>query len=69
MVKRVKHQKQNILVVMADQPSALALGGYSNPSVKSAVLCRPHCASVAIRVGITIHREMPRRNISAAIWI
>ncbi len=35
MVKRVKHQKQNILVVMADQLSALALGCYGNASVKS----------------------------------
>ncbi|MFT4607383.1 MAG: choline-sulfatase [Urechidicola sp.] len=32
---KVKQQKQNILIVMADQLTALALGCYGNPTVKS----------------------------------
>ena len=35
MVKYVKREKQHILVVMADQLTALALGCYGNPTVKS----------------------------------
>ncbi len=35
MVKYQKQEKQNILIVMADQLTALALGCYGNPSVKS----------------------------------
>ena len=34
-MKYVKREKQNILVVMADQLTALALGCYGNPTVKS----------------------------------
>ncbi len=34
-MKYVKRKKQNILVIMADQLTALALGCYGNPSVKS----------------------------------
>ena len=35
MVNDAKQKKQNILIVMADQLTALALGCYGNPSVKS----------------------------------
>jgi len=35
MVKYVNREQQHILIIMADQLSALALGCYGNPTVKS----------------------------------